>query len=83
MKDNLESEKYLRLEKTRQELKETFDQESFQIALPVKKRDIAKLNRVHNLRSEVDREIDALKRVAEYKRELLQHKAAPRFAEEV
>eukprot|EP01033_Poteriospumella_lacustris_P000289 gene289-183_t len=83
MKDNLDSEKYLKLEKTRIELKETLNQQSFQLSLPVKTRDVVKLTRVHNLRSEVDREIETLKRVAEYKKELLQHKPAPKFGEEI
>jgi hypothetical protein len=83
MKDNVNSERYLNLERTLVEQKQSIEQQSFQLSLPVKSRDVAKLNRVHKLRSEVDREIETLKRVAEYKRELLQLKPAPKFGEEI
>lgn len=83
MKDNVNSERYLNLERTLVEQKQSIDQQSFQLSLPVKSRDVAKLNRVHKLRSEVNREIETLKRVAEYKRELLQLKPAPKFGEEI
>lgn len=80
MKDNMESESYIKFEKTKVDMAESLNRQSMILALPVKQRDVLKVSRVRKLRSEVDREIETLKRVAEYKKDQLQRLTQSKFS---